>query len=145
MEKIFTHVEQFIVDKPLPGLGSNIETVERIIEHDIEAVDAFRKALQATRERRGGPPDRAKESDTRLCSKPATGSRQAALRRLAKDSPDLHAKVLAKDLSPNAAMVEAGFRDKPITIPNDPAKAARRIRRHFTGGRLAQLIEELSK
>jgi hypothetical protein len=145
--KPFTHVEQFIVAKPPPGLGSTVKMVEQIIAHDIDAVDAFRQALQATERKGGRPPSLPKPFDNiqELTQAPTGTSRQSALRRLVKDRPDLHAKVLAKELSPNAAMVEAGFRDKPITIPSDPVKAARRIRRHFAGERLAKLIEELTR
>ena len=36
----------------------------------------------------------------------------AALRRLRKDRPDIHARVLAGELSPHAGMIEAGFRKR---------------------------------
>jgi hypothetical protein len=42
-----------------------------------------------------------------------TGTSAAAfLRRLRKDRPDIHARVLAGELSPHAGMIEAGFRKK---------------------------------
>jgi hypothetical protein len=44
-------------------------------------------------------------------------SREEALRRLAKDRPDLHARVMAGELSAHAAAIEAGFRAKTVTIP----------------------------
>ena len=37
----------------------------------------------------------------------------SCLRRLRKDRPDIHARVLAGELSPHAGMIEAGFRKKP--------------------------------
>ena len=36
------------------------------------------------------------------------------LRRLRKDRPDIHARVLAGELSPHGGMVAAGFRKKPV-------------------------------
>lgn len=42
--------------------------------------------------------------------RPAGTSADAALRRLRKDRPDLHARVLDGELSAHAAMIEAGFR-----------------------------------
>jgi hypothetical protein len=42
--------------------------------------------------------------------RPSGNFRAAFLRRLRKDRPDLHARVLNGALSPYAAMVEAGFR-----------------------------------
>jgi len=46
--------------------------------------------------------------------RPAGNSRAAALRRLRKDRPDIHARVLAGELSPHAGMVEAGFRKRAV-------------------------------
>jgi hypothetical protein len=43
---------------------------------------------------------------------PTGTSTEAALRRLAKDRPDLHTRVLAGEITAHAAMVEAGFRKK---------------------------------
>jgi hypothetical protein len=42
--------------------------------------------------------------------RPAGNSRAYALRRLREQRPDIHARVLGGELSPHAAMVEAGFR-----------------------------------
>jgi hypothetical protein len=66
-----------------------------------------------------------------------------AVRRLGKHRPDLLERVRAGELSAHAAMVEAGFIEKSITIPDEPAAAARRLLRHFQGDRLAHLIREL--
>lgn len=57
--------------------------------------------------------------------------------------PDLLERVKSGDLSPNAAMVAAGFRDKAITIPADPSQAARRLLLHFQGEALNALIFDL--
>ncbi len=57
--------------------------------------------------------------------RPDGNSASSALRRLRKDRPDLHARVLADELSPHAAMVEAGFRRKTVCVPLDLAMAAR--------------------
>jgi hypothetical protein len=47
--------------------------------------------------------------------RPNEGNRvEKAERRLRKDRPDLHARVLAGELSWNAAAIEAGFRKKPM-------------------------------
>jgi hypothetical protein len=68
-----------------------------------------------------------------------------ALRRLGKQRPDLLEKVKQGDLSAHAAMVLAGFTPKAITIPDDPANAARRLGLHFRGERLRALIENLER
>ena len=46
--------------------------------------------------------------------RPSGNSRAAFLRRLRKDRPDIHGRVLAGELSAYAGMVEAGFRKKPL-------------------------------
>lgn len=66
-----------------------------------------------------------------------------ALRRLARDRPDLHARVIVGEITPHGAMVEAGFARKLITIPADPEKAARLLAKHFQTDRLDLLISKL--
>lgn len=66
-----------------------------------------------------------------------------AVRRLSKKRPDLLARVEAGELTAHAAMVEAGFRDKAITIDADPGKAARRLAKHFEGEKLRELVRLL--
>jgi hypothetical protein len=50
-------------------------------------------------------------------------SREAALRRLRKDRPDLHEQVLSGELTPHEAMLEAGFRKPTATIRLDDMAA----------------------
>jgi hypothetical protein len=58
--------------------------------------------------------------------RPTGTSVEAALRRLRKARPDLHARVLAGELSAHAAMIEAGFR-KPR--PRDSMPGLTKLRR----------------
>jgi len=44
--------------------------------------------------------------------RPTGRSTEAALRRLRRDRPDIHARVLAGEITANAGMVEAGFRKR---------------------------------
>jgi hypothetical protein len=55
-------------------------------------------------------------------SRPTGTSRATALRRLRKDRPDIHARVLKGELSAHAAMIEAGFRKKPGSVGSCSAK-----------------------
>lgn len=64
-------------------------------------------------------------------------SADAALRRLRKQRPDLHAQVLAGQSSPHAAAVEAGFRRRRISVPaDDPERAVAALARHFSADEL---------
>src|SRR5262249_25461041 len=49
-------------------------------------------------------------SDVHASERPPGNSRAAFLRRLRKDRPDIHARVLAGEITPHAGMTEAGFR-----------------------------------
>jgi len=50
---------------------------------------------------------------------------------------------MAKELSPHGAMVEAGFRRRMISLPEDPVAAGRIIRKHFNRDQIDQLIAQL--
>jgi hypothetical protein len=63
--------------------------------------------------------------------RPEGNSRDKALRRLRDHRPDLHAQVLANELSAHAAMVEAGFRPRTFTVPDNIDAAAPILRRRF--------------
>jgi hypothetical protein len=61
------------------------------------------------------PPHRPKKlRDEKNDTKLSTGTDTAAyaLARLRRDRPDIHARVLAGEISPHAGMIEAGFRRK---------------------------------
>jgi hypothetical protein len=50
--------------------------------------------------------------DINTSGRPTGTSRACALRRLRDQRPDIHARVLAGEISPHAGMVEAGFRKR---------------------------------
>lgn len=79
----------------------------------------------------------------RSASSPRGTSVSSAVRRLHRERPDLLGRVESGELSAHAAMIEAGFRDKAITIPADPRKAARRLARHFTREQFSELVDEM--
>jgi hypothetical protein len=59
--------------------------------------------------------------------RPSGTSRAYALRRLREARPDIHARVLAGELTPHAGMVEAGFRKKPQRMKRSPLERAQRL------------------
>lgn len=128
---------EFVSAPPPRGLGTTIELVRRLVAKDTTALDLLDQAMQNPV---GHPPisniitDRA----------PAGTSTAKALRRLRKDRPDLHAKVLASELTPHRAMVEAGFRHRTITVPVDDAgRLAATLKRRLEPETLAQLAKLL--
>jgi len=144
----YDRFEEFVTTPPLKGLGASVALVRTLVQSDALALDLFDRAVQVAN---GG--DRRSESfsvynmhteneeDSKRTS-PAGTSREAGLRRLRKDRPDLHAEVLAGALSTHAAMVKAGFWRKKITVPVDtPQNAARALRRNLT----PEAVEELAR
>jgi hypothetical protein len=57
-------------------------------------------------------------------------SRDHALRQLRDHRPDLHL-VIAEKMSPHRAMIEAGFRSRTFTVPDDIDAAAATLKRRF--------------
>ena len=73
--------------------------------------------------------------------RPSGNSTAAALRRLARDRPDLHARVVAGELTASAAARAAGFRSRTLTLPaDDLVLLARTLGRHLSAAELDQLV-----
>lgn len=101
----FKRFEDFVATPPLEGLGASVQLLKNIVRDDTETLDLLDRALKGKQGERTDLVDNINE-----VSRPDGTSREAALRRLRKDRPDLHAKVLAGEMSAHAAMKEAGFR-----------------------------------
>ena len=139
--------EEFVVTPPLRGLGASVALVRRIVADDIEVTDLLDQAL---RQPTGRPPAEGHESVYNIHSSIASirpsGTNQArALRRLRDQQPELHTAVLAGELSPHAAMVQAGYRPRTVTVPiDDDQRLAAALRRHLDPERRRTLIAALS-
>ena len=91
-------------------------------------MDLLDRAIQG---KHGG--DHSKIDIVNLAPVPDGTSEAYALRRLRKDRPDLHAQVLAGELSAHRAAVQAGFRPATVTVRvDDPQRAVATVRRYFT-------------
>jgi hypothetical protein len=137
----FERFEEFVATKPLEGLGADMGLIKRICSADPEAVDLLDRALQRESSKHVGALDNIQGT-----REPApTGTSAArAVRRLREDRPDLHAKVIAGEVSPHAAMLEAGFRKPTITLPLDPDAALRLIVKHFPREGVETLLRGLA-
>jgi hypothetical protein len=65
-------------------------------------------------------------NETDINVRPSGTSSEYAIRKLRKDRPDIHERVLSGELTPHGGMVEAGFRKKS---PSQKLPAFERIRR----------------
>jgi len=116
--------EKFVSEPvPVGGLGTTVDRLKTYCRDDAKALDAIDEATQ----RKSGGDKRSEEYakttvDIVNSERPTGNSRERALRKLRNDAPELHKRVLAEELSCNAAMIEAGFRKK--RTPFDTAKSA---------------------
>lgn len=124
----FTRFIDFVTTEPLEGLGADVRLLKRICQDDKTALDLLDKALKGRQGERTDLLDNIQE-----VAAPTGTSERAALRRLRKDRPDLHAAVLAGEKSAHAAMVEAGFRPRTATIRvDDVSRAVASLLRYYT-------------
>lgn len=144
----FARFEDFVTTPPLEGLGADMPLIERIVADDPETVELLNEARltdgphNPSGRNQHNNPDGSHGNTKRTSN--TVNDAGYAIRRLRKQRPDLHARVIAKELSPHAAAVEAGFRRRKITIPVEPPEAmARAIDRHLPGDGLRLLIESL--
>lgn len=136
----------FVTTPPTKGLGASVDLLKRLVDPDAEAASLLTEALQ---NERGG--DRRssdfKDNNVHLENEganPQGNSRARALRKLRRDKPELHADVIAGRLSAHAAMVEAGFRPKTVSVPvSRPDSIAAALRRHLSPDDIARLIKLL--
>jgi hypothetical protein len=140
-EAKFTHFEQFVQALYPEGLETSMDMLKRMCSADMRAVEAIDGVVAHHQGARTDLVDNINEVEAR----PTGTSQQAAIRRLRKHRPDLLEDVKAGKLSAHAAMIQAGLRQRSISIPDDPKQAARRLKRHFDGDRWKALIKELQQ
>ena len=138
--------EEFVTSEPLKGIGTSVATLRRLCSGDTVALDALDRALQRPH---GVNAKRTDVNNGDVRERPRGNGSDAALRRLRKDRPDLHERVLldktdAAYLSPHAAMVIAGFRHKSVSVRLDDAeRAAASIHRQASPEFISHLKELL--
>ena len=106
-----------------------------MIRHDPEALALWTEATRGRQDTRTDIVDNVNEVNGP--DRPTGTSREQALRRLNKlagtdeRAAEVRERVLRGETSPHGAMVELGLRQRTITIPIDPGRAAAAIRRAF--------------
>lgn len=117
---------------PGPWSAMSVEDFRDWFAKDTEIVDLLDEAM---RQKAGG--DRQSEKAKSIVyninnafeDRPSGTSKDYTLRRLRKHHPDLHARVLAGELAPHKAAMEAGFRRPSVQVTGaDAQKAATAIR-----------------
>jgi hypothetical protein len=133
----------FLTTSPLKGLGADLALVRRLVSDDPEAAGMLDKALHnAEGNSAVNGADSQGEGNT-----PDPGSAgERALRRLRATSPEIHAQVVAGELSTHAAMVQAGLRKRTVSVAlEDPQATARSLLRRMEPEHIATLIRALQE
>lgn len=148
----FRRFSDFVAAHPPEGLGTNMQTLEAICRHggDQEAVDALAQVMAG---KRGNPTGTNQYTvgnvnnihNSTERESPTGTSAAAAMRRLAAQAPALHAQVLAGELSPHAAAIEAGFRKRKFQLPDDPQAAGRYLAQRVDKEWLLAMVDEYMK
>ena len=139
--------EDIIITPPPEGLGTTVDILKRLIV-DNKTLSLLDEVLRVGPGAPLGNLNQLGTIDDNIHNSresPTGTSRQAGLRRLRKDRPDLHKKVNDGDMTVNAAMVEAGFRAKTFTLPLDVAIIAKKLKERLTTDQLNDLISKLGR
>jgi len=139
----FDSFAEFVTAKAPEGLGTTVKALLQFCQTggDLEAVDEIDKA---TAGKRGVSRSNVSNRNISL-PRPVGTMAASAIRVLRRKRPDLHERVLAGELSPNAAMLEAGLRSKSHTIPHDVERAAAAIKRHFSEAEVKEIVSLLHR
>lgn len=119
----------FIQTPPLRGCGWPLEKVEALIKDDPETLAMWRKATS-------GPQGQHHHDNIMMKAVQGT-SRAYTLDRLGRERPDLYTRVISKELSANAAAIEAGWRS------NDGLTKLRRAWKRATPEEQAAFRDEI--
>ncbi|MCX4740799.1 hypothetical protein [Streptomyces antibioticus] len=139
----------FVTTPPLKGLGASEDLIRRLVGGDTglhELID--RHMARPT----GRPASSTTSGETektvsnRHGSRPAGTTQAAGLRKLRKHAPHLLPQVTAGDLSVNRALIQAGLRERTVSVPvSRPEKTADVLRRNLTPDQLSTLIALLAR
>jgi hypothetical protein len=151
----FDRFSDFVSTPPLEGLGADLATLKRMCADNPRVLDALDQVSTGRPGGANNPEGHNQHSDSVVNtdnvsidhrterSEDHGNGRAYALRRLRNERPDLHEQVLSGELTPHAAMIEAGFRKKTMTLPTGIEDLAATLMRKLTPEQVQQLISYL--
>lgn len=131
---------EFIV-KPMPGgLGLTFDLVRDMCRIDPEVERIVLQEIPAAAANGEYGNGRSRSDIIR----PTHGTAETyTLSRLKRDRKDLFDRVIDGEMSANAAAIEAGFREKKVTVPAGLFGLARWIKSHYDKDQIEDLISAL--
>lgn len=148
----FENFQAFVETHPPDGLGTTIENIWHLCREDQEAQDLIDQATQRKVGAPKGSQNAKKNREINLYNvqdknkAPTGNTKQAGLRKLRKyaeihqEFEKFYQMALAGDMSVNMALIKTGLRSKALTIPSDPERASRILKKHFTNEEIEDLI-----
>lgn len=123
-------LRELITEKPVRGWGEDVRTVEAVIKDDPECLAMFRDAMK---ERGNNQHTESKPNNVRDAASTCGNSKAYSIDRVKREcEPEVVAKVMSGEMSPNAALVKAGIREnRQVYVPKEPAKAVAKLRELF--------------
>jgi len=142
-------LRELITEKPVRGWGEDPERITAILtKTDPEVELMFRDAMKG----QGNHLPKSREHNCNNVTvmdddeKIKTGnSRAYSIDRVKREcEPEVVAKVMAGQMSPNAALVKAGIREnRQVYVPREPAKAVDKLRAMFGDDFVLQMAEHV--
>lgn len=133
----FKSFAEFVTTPPPAGLGTNVETLERLCRDDAEALTLLRQVTTRPKH------IHASDNDNVMINAGQGNARAYTLDRLSRERPDLYQQVVDKELTANAAAIEAGWRKRKIQLEPEPQSVISFILRHFTAEERATIVRAL--
>ena len=149
-EETFDSFREFCTTDPPEGLGCEVQRLMNLCEDRPKVQKKIEEHTKADHGGKRNPEGKNQHSEGDKFNnvkldqnegkeKNASmgNSKSYTLQRLERDAPELYEKVVADEMSANAAAIEAGFRDKTATIPihkggeEQHKRAAERLAKHF--------------
>jgi len=149
-EETFDSFREFCTTDPPEGLGCEVQRLMNLCEDRPKVQKKIEEHTKADHGGKRNPEGKNQHSEGDKFNnvkldqnegkeKNASmgNSKSYTLQRLERDAPELYEKVVADEMSANAAAIEAGFRDKTATIPihkggeEQHERAAERLAKHF--------------
>jgi hypothetical protein len=152
----FNDFVEFVTQAPAKGgCGLKPEKVTELLRKagDEDALKMWLQAIRAKQTQqinvttpklqagKGRPVKGSTEKDDRTFNRGTTAA--YAIARLRRDRPDIHARVLAGELTPNAGMIEAGFRKKRESKKLTPLERIERLLPKLTDAEFQHLLRVL--
>lgn len=142
---VFREFAEFMRTAPPEGLGTDNQTLRRLCADDPEAIGLLDR-VKASRTRGGDRKSRNFKNNNVNFEKVKKGnSIEYALKRLRQQRPDLYQCVINSNLTVNQAMIEAGYRKRPLQITLDLNKTAAALKSVLSPGQIEQLISLLQR